>query len=109
MLKKAFRLRKKEDFAKVFRFGKPLFFKEYGCRYVKNSQENDRFGFSFGKKYLKKAISRNRLRRRIIGVYQNRGYNFKGVDMIFFLTKPVDKPNKADLEEFFAKINHHIR
>lgn len=109
MLKKAFRLRKKEDFAKVFRFGKPLFFKEYGCRYAYNQQENDRLGFSFGKKYLKKAVFRNRLRRRIIGVYQNKGYNFKGVDIVFFLIKPLSQTNRTDLEEFLEKINKNIR
>lgn len=103
MLKKTFRLRKKEDFAKVFRFGKPLFFKSYGCKFLPNTAGNDRLGFSFGKKYLKKAILRNRLRRRIVGVY-NKSYNFNGLDVVFFAVSPVEKIETADLELLLEKI-----
>ncbi len=103
MLKKAFRLKKKEDFGKVFRFGKPLFFKPYTCKYIPNELGNDRLGFSFSKKHLKTAILRNRLRRRIVGLYNQR-YNFNGLDLVFFTTHPVEKIEMAHLEALLDKI-----
>ena len=103
MLKKAFRLKKKEDFAKVFRFGKPLFFKPYACKWISNELGNDRLGFSFSKKHAKTAIIRNRLRRRMVGLYNQR-YNFKGLDIVFFTTHHVEKLEMADIEALFNKI-----
>lgn len=89
MLKKGFRLRKKEDFDKVFRFGKPLFFEEIGCRYLKESPLL-RLGFSLSKKYLPLAVDRNRLRRVLSQAFYERQEVWpKTGDMLFFLlTKP---------------------
>ena len=107
MLKKSFRLRKKKDFARVFRYGKPLFFNGFGCKYIKNNLENDRLGFSFSKKYLKTAVLRNRFKRRMVGVY-NKRYNFNGVDIVFFLTQPHEKLQSDAIEAFLEKINQKI-
>jgi ribonuclease P protein component len=105
MLKKSFRLRRKEDFTRVFRSGKPLFFKPFGCKIIQNDAGNDRFGFSFSKKHLKKAVGRNRLRRRISALYLKEEYNFKGKDIVFFTTEPIQKIEKTSLEAFLKKIN----
>jgi len=96
MLKKGFRLRKKEDFNQVFRFGKPLFFEEIGCRYMKG-KENFKVGFSFGKKYLPLAVHRNRIRRvlsQAISEYQSVWP--KSGQMVFFLSK---KPKKRGIAQ----------
>jgi ribonuclease P protein component len=104
MLKKSFRLRKNEDFKKVFQFGKPLFFKPFGCKIAKNELGNDRLGFSFSKKHNKRAVMRNRLRRRISALYLKEGYNFKGKDIIFFTTESVGKVENTTIESFLKKI-----
>lgn len=96
MLKKGLRLRKKEDFEKVFRFGKPLFFgEEIGCRYLKN-ESPFQIGFSFSKKHIPIAAKRNRLRRVIAAALSRRNAEQpeKGY-MVFFCLK---KPKKADIE-----------
>lgn len=108
MLKKSFRLRKNEDFKKVFRFGKPLFFKPFGCRILPNNLESDRLGFSFSKKHCKKAVLRNRLRRRISALYLKEGYNFKGRDIIFFTTDTIVKVEKEVILDFLKKIEQTI-
>lgn len=109
MLKKAFRLNKKEDFAKVFRLGKPLFYKQLGCKMVPNTLDNDRLGFVFSKKNTKKAVVRNRLRRRLSHYYAAEKRNiFRSSDVVFFTTKKLDKINEKELKEFFKmtqKIN----
>ncbi|MCW1888046.1 MAG: ribonuclease P protein component [Candidatus Moranbacteria bacterium] len=108
MLKKSFRLRKKEDFTRVFRSGKPLFFKPFGCKLVQNDQLNDRLAFSFSKKHVKRAVMRNRLRRRISALYLKEEYNFKGKDIVFFTTEAVQKIEKSTLEAFLKKINDSV-
>lgn len=94
MLKKGLRLRKKEDFERVFRFGKPLFFDEIGCRYLANAPTL-RLGFSFGKKHLPLAVDRNRLRRVLSeAFFQAKEAWPKSGDIVFFTVK---KPNKMDI------------
>lgn len=95
MLKKGFRLRKKEDFDRVFRSGKPLFFKEISCRYCASTVPI-RVGFSLSKKHLPLATDRNRLRRVLSEAFfeQRKEWPEQG-DFVFFTVR---KPKKIDLE-----------
>jgi len=102
MLKKGFRLKKKEDFERVFRFGKTLFFEELGCRYQKNTS-SFHIGFSFGKKYIPLAVDRNRLRRRLSeAVYSLREQWPKKGDVIFFVN------TKTSKEKPFIKVKERV-
>ena len=101
MLEKARRIRKKEEFTRVFRSGKPLFFKEYGCRILKNNLPFNRLGFSFGKKQLPLATERNRARRSLVASYQQEQSSFpQGYDMIFFASKKPEKIEKETFQQF---------
>lgn len=96
MLKKGFRLRKKEDFDRVFRFGKPLFFEEIGCKYLLEAHSL-RLGFSFSKKNLPLAVDRNRLRRVLSqAFYEYQAEWPKSGDILFFLVK---KPKKLTISQ----------
>ena len=95
MLKKCLRLRKKEDFERVFRFGKPLFFSEIACRCLAGDP-GVRLGFSFSKKHLPLAVGRNRLRRVLSeAFFQLKEEWPKGGDIVFFTVR---KPEKIDME-----------
>ncbi|OIP59114.1 MAG: ribonuclease P protein component [Candidatus Moranbacteria bacterium CG_4_9_14_3_um_filter_45_14] len=96
MLKKGLRLQKKEDFDRVFRFGKPLFFGEVGCRYLLDAP-SIRLGFSLGKKHLPLAIDRNRFRRVFSEVFYKHQEEWpQAGDILFFLVK---KPKKVDTKQ----------
>ncbi len=96
MLKKGFRLRKKEDFDQVFRFGKPLFFEEIHCRYLHNG-EVFQIGFSLSKKYVPLAVHRNRIRRVISqAMYEYQSAWPKGGKIVFFLS---NKPKNRGIKE----------
>lgn len=97
MLKKSFRLRTKEDFERVFRKGTPLFFGALACKIAKNELGHIRLGFSFGKKHLEKAVSRNRLRRTLSEPFSDsvRNGQSKAVDVVFFSVK---KPQPGELK-----------
>lgn len=98
MLKKGFRLRKKEDFDNVFRFGKPLFFGEIGCKYLAN-KESLRLGFSLSKKHLANAVDRNRLKRRLTAAFGRLQAEWPAADIVFFTTK---KPQDDSFETLLA-------
>jgi ribonuclease P protein component len=90
MLKKGLRLVKKEDFERVFRKGKPLFFGALACKITPNTYNHLRLGFSFGKKHVATAVGRNRLRRVISEAFSRHfaeGKVVMSMDIVFFLVK----------------------
>lgn len=96
MLKKGLRLRKKEDFNRVFRSGKPLFFNDVGCRYLA-STHSLRLGFSFSKKHIPLATRRNRLRRVLSEAFSKlKDIWPEGGDIVFFTLR---KPKKIDIQD----------
>jgi len=91
MLLKENRLKKKKDFEKTLSQGKNLkgdflFFKT-----IKNELEENRFGFIVSKKVSKKAIERNRIKRRLREIV--RLSDFKNTEKIdgVFITLPYIK------------------
>lgn len=90
MLKKGFRLRTKEEFEGVFRRGTPLFFGALACKVAKNTQGHIRLGFSFSKKHIGVAVSRNQLRRFIVACFSEKEHAIP-VDVVFFMTKKIEK------------------
>lgn len=100
MLKKGFRIRKKEDFERVFRKGKPLFFGAIACKVIPGTEKHFRLGFSLSKKHLIRATDRNRLRRVIsepFSIYVASGKSFPAVDLVFFTVKRVDSDQMGSL------------
>ncbi len=93
MLKKAFRLQKKEDFERVFRSGKPLFFGALGCKMAQNSLSHVRLGFSLSKKHVANIVERNRIRRVLSAAFSQALSTGKTppFDVVFFTVKKVPK------------------
>lgn len=105
MLKKGLRLRKKEDFDRVFRHSKPLFFNSVGCRYLAN-QSSLRLGFSLGKKHLPLASQRNRLRRVLSeAFFQLQDEWPKSIDIILFISS---KPKTINTQESLSIVRYFL-
>lgn len=102
MLKKSLRLQTIEEFERVFRQGKPLFFGALACKIAKNDLDHIRLGFSFGKKHIESAVVRNRLRRVLSEALFLALPKLKvlGVDIVFFTVKKLpegDSPSVASI------------
>ncbi len=100
MLKKEERLQTKEDFERVFRRGKPLFFGAVGCKIARNDLGYIRLGFSLSKKHLATAVERNRLRRVLAAAFSVALPEAKrqvGADIVFFTVK---NPGSKDFKPF---------
>jgi len=65
MLPKIYRLKKDNDFKKVFQKGKLTRGKFMDLRFVANNLNFNRFGFLVGLKISKKAVERNKIKRRL--------------------------------------------
>ena len=65
MLPKLNRIRKKKDFEAIFKKGKGFKNRFLALKIVKNNLPESRFGFVISKKVSKKAVIRNKIRRRI--------------------------------------------
>ena len=113
MLKKSLRLRKKEDFNRIFRYSKPLFFNKIGCRYLFRATREIaynlnylRVGFSFGKKHLPLATQRNRLRRALSeAIFQLKDEWPENVDIVFFA---VEKPQNISTSKSLPIIKYFL-
>ena len=85
MLPEKNRLSKKKDFDKVFKKGKSSFDGLLGVKMLKNEQEFTRFGIIVSSKVSKKAVIRNKIKRRIrniIAKNYNSGADAKNVVII---------------------------
>lgn len=84
----------------MFRKGTPLFFGALGCKVVKNDLGRLRLGFSFSKKHVDKAVSRNRLRRVVSAAFVASlaaGQASAPVDIVFFTVKKLGKSDMVSV------------
>lgn len=65
MLPKANRLKSKNDFEKIFKYGKIAENELMKIKFLKDSSRYSRFGFIVGNKFAPKAAARNLIKRRL--------------------------------------------
>jgi len=83
MLKKENRLHLKKDFQCVFEKGNSRFNKYFGIKFLANELDFSRFAFIVSKKISKKAVVRNKVKRRLRAVVLADLKNIKtGYDVI---------------------------
>ncbi len=111
MLLKKYKLRKKNDFKYVFENGKYQNNSFIRLKIVKNNQiEISRFGFMVSSKISKKAVERNKIRRRLERIVQLNIRKIKtGFDVIILAKPEINKKDymeiQKDLVNLFTKIN----
>lgn len=88
-MKKQNRLRRNEDFQKVYRFGKSRANRQFVIYYLKNEDQDDfRLGISASKK-VAKAVGRNRIKRTLKEIVRlNEDRIRKSYDFIIIVRKP---------------------
>ena len=92
MLEKRLRISDKKDIVEIFRKGSFLNFGQISAKFRKNGLKNTRFGVFLGVKYSKKAVERNRIRRKIWAVIAKRQEKLKkGFDIVIMPSKKISK------------------
>ena len=105
MLAQKNRLRRKKDFERVLRKGKGLKEDFLILKMVKNNSSQNRFGFIVGTKISKKAVLRNKLKRRLRELVRGKIEKIKkGFDIILIAQSGLGNRDFWELEEIFTKI-----
>jgi len=92
MLPKLNRLKKKKDFEKVFKLGRGAKLNFITLKFNENGLENSRFGFVVSSKVSKKAVVRNKIKRRMRESVKKKINNIKkGFDVVL-----IALPNSKD-------------
>ena len=104
MLDKKNRLVKKKDFENVFKDGKGVKQRFLYVKYKKSGLALSRFGIVAGKNFSKKAVERNKIRRRIREILRQKMADIRqGFDMVVVVL-PGAENNYDKLEEEIIKL-----
>lgn len=105
MLPKEYRLKRKKDFEKVLRRGKLLAKNFLILKTVKNNLKTIRIGVVVSRKVSKKAVLRNKAKRKIREAIRANIKKIKpGYDLIFFTKKGIEKKSFSEIKEEVEKL-----
>jgi ribonuclease P protein component len=105
VLKKINRISSKKEFLEIKNkgklFGSPIF----GVLILKKEDEFKKFGFIISKKISKRAVDRNKIKRRMAEVLKNNLDKFSlGTRMIFLVKKEILNKKIEEIEKEIVKI-----
>ena len=105
MLTKENRLKKKSDFEKVFKGGKGLKEDFLILRFKKNRLKEPRFGFVVSQKVSKKAVVRNKVKRRLREAVRGLLQRVKnGIDAVIIALPETQAKNFQEVERAMEKL-----
>jgi len=105
MLSKPNRLKKKKDFERVFKEGKGFKESFLFLKVAPNNLEISRFGFVVGRNFSKKAVVRNRIKRKLRAAVRIRFKKIKkGIDGIIVAYPVLEKKEFQEIEEIISKL-----
>lgn len=105
MLSREYKLKKDNDFKKVFEKGKFYRNDFIKIRFLKNNLGITRFGIVISSKISKKAVSRNRVRRRLEEIIRIRLDQIRsGFDIVVLFEPEVIGKNYKQIEEVFVNL-----
>ena len=105
MLPKENRLKKKKDFERVFKEGRGFQEDFFFLKIVKNNLKISRFGIIVSQKVAKKAVVRNKLKRRLREILRkNLPIIKKGIDGVLIAQPGLEEKSFGELEEMIINI-----
>lgn len=105
MQKKKFRVKRRDDFQKVFENGFSFFGNFLRIKFIENNLEYSRFSVVIPKKNIRFANKRNRLKRQISEVARLEYDKIKsGYDILIFYKNKEEKILYNDLKDDFIHI-----
>jgi len=93
-------LKKQNDFNRVFKTGEVFGNKTFVMYYLKTVMETNRLGIVVSKKVSKKAVVRNKIKRRIKEAFRlNEDSFLSGYDLIIIAKESIEKEKYSQLEK----------
>lgn len=104
MLNKINRLTKEKDFENLFKNGQAFHSQLFNLKIVRNKLNNTRFGFIISKKVSKKAVERNKIKRRLREVIRKEIEQIKnGYDAVIIV-----KNNQEVIKKEYLQIKNEV-
>ena len=105
MLSKKYCLKRKKDFERVIKKGKKIEKNFLVLKFFRNSLDVTRTGFVVSQKVSKKAILRNKIKRRLREIIKINLPNLEpGYDLIFFTKKGIIEKNFLEIKDTAEQI-----
>jgi len=105
MLPKEYRLVRDKDFAKVARYGQKAYSPELNLKWIKNNQSYSRWGIIVSLKVDKKAVVRNKIKRRLRAILrENVDFLVSGWDVIIITKDQIKKLDYPQIKKMFLEI-----
>ncbi len=99
------RLKKKKDFEKVLKEGKSVKWDGLALKYCSNSFKESRFGIIVSKKVSKKAVVRNKIKRRIREILRRELEKIKkSQDIVFFVFPEFKNKEFPEVQKIVIKL-----
>jgi ribonuclease P protein component len=107
MLPRSVRLKNPISFHKAFRYGKPFFFGNIGCRILFSHTSDLKIGFAVRKKMFRLAVQRNRARRILSEATLSALDSFpENAHLVIFFRS---RPERIDLSDLKRDISGLVR
>jgi len=98
-------LKKKKDFEKVAKSGRPFFAHEFGFKILENNLDYNRYGIVINLKVDKRAVVRNKIKRRIKEIIRLNEKDFqKGYNVMILTREFVKELDYKEIEEKLLKL-----
>lgn len=105
MLAKINRLKKNKDIQKVFEKGRIFKQDLLILKILPNDLDESRFAFVVSKKFSKKAVARNKIKRKLReAVYSNLKKIQKGADLIVIASPGLEAKDFKEIKEIISKL-----
>lgn len=105
MLPQANRIKKKKDFDLIFKKGKTFKGSFLILKVLKNNLNRSRFGLMVSLKISKKAVIRNKIRRRASEIIRTKLNNIKtGFDLVFIALPGIEKKEFQEVKKIIDDI-----
>jgi len=105
MLPREYRLKKRNDFQVVFQQGRTYQEDFLKIKFIRNKKQINRFGIVVGLKISKKAVVRNKIRRRLQEIIRINFNRFRlGFDIVIFPTSQIIGKKYQEIEDVSIKL-----
>jgi ribonuclease P protein component len=106
VLKKINRICSRKEFSEIKKKGKLLGSSSFGVLILKKEDKEKKFGFIISKKISKRAVDRNKIKRRMAEVIRKNLEKFEdGTRMIFLTKKEILNKKIIEIENEIKKLN----
>jgi ribonuclease P protein component len=105
VLKKINRICSRKEFGEIKKEGKLLGFSSFGALILKKEDKEKKFGFIISKKISKRAVDRNKIKRRMAEVIKKNFGKFEdGIRVVFLAKKEILNKKITEIENEISKL-----